>query len=330
MKIERIDMKHRYKLQEYRGANTRHTCPKCGHKNEFTRYVDQYGKILDESCGRCNREKCGYHLTPNDFFKMNGKPKNTTTNIPTLTAEKRERLYIKYSANYKDTHRKDNNLWKWMSSVYGESKANKVFDLYKVNTIRHWRYKGGYSTAFQQIDEQSRIMQVKVMAYNPTNGKRLKKDTEIEIWNTSKNAFVKDTRCQDRIFYAGKSILHDYNANLEQGFFGQHLIREGVTIGIVESEKTAMICTLEYPDIVWIATGGCNGCKWTNENVYRVLRKAKRVALYPDSGMYEKWIEKAIILRKGGVNITKVSKYCEGYTDNTDIADIIIAQRTSH
>ncbi|MEZ3525149.1 MAG: hypothetical protein K1V77_06275 [Muribaculaceae bacterium] len=39
-------------------------CPRCGHR-EFKPFVDAAGRILDPTCGRCNRElKCGYFLPP--------------------------------------------------------------------------------------------------------------------------------------------------------------------------------------------------------------------------------------------------------------------------
>ena len=60
---------HTYHLQKYAGTSTRHTCPQCGHKGEFTYYVDERNVPIDESCGRCNRERCGYHLTPSEYFK---------------------------------------------------------------------------------------------------------------------------------------------------------------------------------------------------------------------------------------------------------------------
>ena len=31
---------YRYQLEKYRGRNTRHTCPRCGRKGVFTRYID--------------------------------------------------------------------------------------------------------------------------------------------------------------------------------------------------------------------------------------------------------------------------------------------------
>lgn len=61
--------------------STRHTCPQCGHKKEFTLYVDERNVPIDESCGRCNRERCGYHLTPSEYFKEH--PTNDRTGSST-------------------------------------------------------------------------------------------------------------------------------------------------------------------------------------------------------------------------------------------------------
>ena len=79
------------------------------------------------------------------------------------------------------------------------------------------------------------------------------------------------------------------------------------------------------PEITWIATGGCNGCKWTEEAVFKPL-SGKRVVLYPDAGMFAKWEGKAEILRSSGIDVT-VSRICVGLPDNWDIADVLLRER---
>src|SRR2546423_1332965 len=63
-------MSYRYTLEKYKGKRTRHTCPNCGVRKEFTRYLDtQTGDYLAKHVGRCNREvNCGYHYTPKQYF----------------------------------------------------------------------------------------------------------------------------------------------------------------------------------------------------------------------------------------------------------------------
>ncbi len=66
-----MEQNHRFSLEKYKGITSRFTCPNCGHKNIFSRYIDNdTGAYLHEKVGRCNREdKCGYHYKPNEFFK---------------------------------------------------------------------------------------------------------------------------------------------------------------------------------------------------------------------------------------------------------------------
>lgn len=57
---------YRYILQRYTGPASRHTCPVCKQRREFTRYLDILtGELLPEEYGKCNRAgKCGHHLSP--------------------------------------------------------------------------------------------------------------------------------------------------------------------------------------------------------------------------------------------------------------------------
>ena len=163
------------------------------------------------------------------------------------------------------------------------------------------------------------------MAYNPDSGKRMKKHNHCELWSDYRKCYVSDTRNTDKIFFTGKSLLKDQEAAFQQCFFGQHLVSEAQQIGIVESEKTVLICSILMPEITWVATGGCNGCRWTEPSVYGCLA-GKRVVLFPDGGQLAKWKERAALLRKDGVLAT-TSPMCESLPANTDIADLLLNER---
>lgn len=317
----------KYHLQKYAGMSTRHTCPQCGHKKEFTLYVDERNVPIDESCGRCNRERCGYHLTPSEYFKAH--PTNNRTDFSIWKQPEPPKVipvsYLPSSLLVTDTHRTSNNLFRFMAKEFGNDEANRVFDAYYVGTSKHWRNHDGLATSFPQIDEKGRLCQLKVMAYNPVAGKRMKKQDQVELWSDKTQKYIPDIRPMDKIWFAGKTLLKNYETNLQQTFFGCHLIKASSRVGIVESEKSALICSILMPEITWVATGGCNGCKWTNLVVFQPLID-KRVVLYPDSGMFAKWEEKAAILRNGGVDAT-VSRACEGLPDNWDIADVLLRER---
>lgn len=316
-----------YHLQKYAGMKTRHVCPSCGHKGEFTFYVDAQEKPIAPEVGRCNRERCGYHLTPSNYFKQYPNKQSIDFSIweqpqPAKTVPV---SFLPISLLKQDGYRSKNNLFRFMANEFGEAEAAFAFDTYRVGTSRHWSNNNGLATIFPQIDEQGRLCQIKVMAYNPVTGKRMKKRDQAEIWNDKMQKYTPDIRPMDKIWFAGKTLLRNYEANLQQTFFGCHLIKNASRVGIVESEKSALICSILMPDVSWIATGGCNGCKWTERSVLKPLA-GKRVILYPDSGMFSKWDGKAAILRSNGINVT-VSQTCEGLPDNWDIADILLQER---
>ena len=108
---------------------------------------------------------------------------------------------------------------------------------------------------------------------------------------------------------------------LTQCFFGEHLLNGNEkTVCIVESEKTAVIMSLFYPQYVWIATGGCS---MLNAEKCKVL-KERKVIVYPDSGKQKEWSEKMKTTEGFSYNMVKD---LEAYPGNTDIADLLINER---
>ena len=66
---------YRFHLKKYDTSrrNNKLTCPKCGKRNCFVKYVDEEGIIIfPDYVGRCDHEEaCGYHYTPKDYFHDN-------------------------------------------------------------------------------------------------------------------------------------------------------------------------------------------------------------------------------------------------------------------
>jgi hypothetical protein len=98
---------------------------------------------------------------------------------------------------------------------------------------------------------------------------------------------------------------HDFNHR--QCFFGEHLLslpeNKGKTVAIVEAEKSACICSEVMPNYVWLATGGKNGVKWTDKNVWAYLQ-GRKVILMPDVDAHQQWAEKAAIFRSFGIDVS--------------------------
>jgi hypothetical protein len=166
----------------------------------------------------------------------------------------------------------------------------KVAEMYRIGTSKKWNG----STVFWQIDDSDKVRQAKVILYDKKKGNR----------DRSKGCF-----------FAGKQILKSQgneSPNLKQCFFGQHLVDAcpDVPIGIVESEKTAILMTLFSwlgiaPKFLYIATGGKSGCKWY-ETIVNSFLIDRDVVIFPDLGAFEDWTEKSFHIQANKVIVSDV------------------------
>ena len=162
---------HRFHLRKYvAGRTPKQTCPQCGRKRCFVRYVDEEGKIeFPDHLGRCDHEdSCGYHYTPKDFFKDNPelKPNNfenetwryDKANKP-VTPSKAKPVPMLPSFISADMMRKTlshydiNPLYLFLSKTIGKDAANRQFERYKIGTSKKW----GGATVFWQIDKDGNV-----------------------------------------------------------------------------------------------------------------------------------------------------------------------------
>lgn len=300
---------YRYTLEPYKGINSRYTCPACGHQKQFVRYIDtQTGNHIAHDTGRCNREeKCGYHKKP----AINCPPHRggaggglcSNKNLPLPPSKGRHastsstqlpHCRITALSHYKESlsNYHHNQLVLYLHSVLPYPDMERVVDAYHIGTQ-------GTSTVFWQIDTKGHIRGGKVMAYDSTTGRR-KKDVPHAIqW---------------------MHTIHKMEGfELKQCLFGEHLLRgNNMPVGIVESEKTALVAAALMPHMVWLATGGVNNL--TAEKC-KVLRN-RNVTLYPDAGAYDKWLELSKAIPHCYVN-----PWLEGcgFSPGSDLADYLLA-----
>jgi len=115
--------------------------------------------------------------------------------------------------------------------------------------------------------------------------------------------------------------------HLQQCLFGEHLLKDrpSAQVGLVEAEKTAIICSIAFPDVVWLATGGK-----MNLNADRCKCLAGReVIIYPDADATQDWTERAKSLTY--CRQVKVSDWARNEPQNSkrDLADVIIEERNN-
>ena len=281
----------KYQLEK---TSKKFKCPQCGKKNCFVRYINnETNNYADPEFGRCDREQKCAHFH---------KPTNTKSYEPKyhINKVKLKVSTIKYEIlNQTIQSFEINPFVQYLFKKYEKNEVEQIIKKYNIGTAN--MYNG--ATVFWQMDDTGKIRTGKIMSYNTETGKRTKNND-----GKSKINWV-------------HSALKKTNYNLKQCLFGLHLYKKDIkTVAIVESEKTALIMSLEMPEYTWMATGSFLGFK----HDYLEPLKNTEIIAYPDKGCYEKWSKTAKILNEKGYNIT-VSNIIEKteYKEGWDLADAI-------
>ena len=311
---------HNYALQRYSGPGSRFTCPACGEKHCFTLYVDESGDSLHETVGRCNHEsRCGYHYTPKQFFADN----------PSACSDWKENFFRVPQPVVKNTVKK--HLWTITTDIVKNSVNPAIdsdFTLFltgligrekTVNTVKE--YLIGVTkkrdVIFYQVDTEGRCRTGKIMKYDRKTGHRIK-DEKVGGKITWVHSLLKQSRDPRLRLSSGWELT--------QCLFGEHLLRQYPLkhVALVESEKTAVICSSFWPEYIWLATGG----KSQLNDRLQVLRGRKVVA-FPDVDGYQEWKGKLSLVRGVDVTVSDVLEKEASFEDranHVDIADLLIRQ----
>jgi len=304
-------MRIEYKFEAYKsGGKNRYNCPNCDQSKQFTRYVDPNGGYIADHVGICNRvNNCGYHLTPNEYYKLNPDQmkefkKVTVKNDPKPIAAS----YIS-PVSLKNTLNQDNEFLQFLRGLFGPEITTELTKTYMIGSTKHYNK---FFTVFWQIDKYKRIRTGKAISYDSSTGKR-KKEQYSTNWM--------------------HRILNLKNFNLTQCLYGLQLIdtAKDKHIAIVESEKTAIIASIYLPQFIWMASGSLQMIK---KDILSPL-KGRKVVLFPDANCFELWCQKAAkVSLDTGINI-KVSNFLhdnaskEDKATDIDIADYLIKYKVS-
>lgn len=179
-------------LERYRpGGGNRYTCPFCGRKKCFARYIDvQTGEYVDETCGKCNHENsCPVvHYPPREFFKdhpecgrrqntwephmVNGRTSVLSNSrkhapylpVPLAQTEFFDIRWAEMAAERKSTFRN------WFENLpFDSERIRQVLADYYVGATQKDIIVGGINygpaAVFWMIDEQQRVHDAKLIAY---------------------------------------------------------------------------------------------------------------------------------------------------------------------
>ena len=270
-------MSHYYSLQKYTDPATRHTCPNCGRSKCFTMYVDPEGIPIHKTVGRCDHESsCGYHLTPKQYFREHSHEQ------PYCHSERNERLSI--PNNRQDHHSLnlipsnllpspsgDNHLIAYLKTLIPNPFIDRIIiDYHIASTSDH-------ATIFLQLDLNGNCRTGKIMQYDPATGHR-----------------IKDEAVPGRISWLHTRLKRRHQLpkdwQITQCLFGEHLLQKypDKTVALVESEKTAIICSALMPEYLWLATGGKS-----QFNQRLTVLKSRKIIAFPDIDGYHTWLTKS-------------------------------------
>ena len=298
-------MQYKYQLEKYKGIKSRFICPSCGAKNSFTKYIDIVTQeYLGEDLGICNRKiKCGYHKTPKDYYKENNQTFNSYKQKIYYPVAKRDTSFVSVEEISKSLNNyQENNFIQFLYTNFEKSKVDRVAKLYKIGTHNHW--KG--ATVLWQIDTNYKVRTGKIMLFDIETAKRVKKPFSHINWYHS--LMIKQGAYSE--------------FELSQCFFGEHLLKRNTTnnIGIVESEKTAIICSIVFPEMIWLASGGLSNI---NSEKVKILNNLN-ITMFPDNGAFDMWKIKADLF---GFSISRLLE--EKGSNGQDLADYLIAHQKS-
>jgi hypothetical protein len=316
-------MGYRYILEKYSGRASRHTCPQCGGRHEFTRYVDAVtGEQLSPVVGKCNHESsCGYHYTPKQYFADNPEvdrsdsERSSKHKAPASALRSEVVAPIPKPISIIDRHYLERSMGlksdfaAWLSRYFSEETILRVTGDYSLGHTRDGR------VIFWQQDMENRIHTGQVMRHYPYTGKRVKGRAGAMDWIHA-------------ILKRRGELPEEFN--LRQCLFGEHLLARWTeaSVVLVESAKNAVVGAALVPWFVWIATNGKAG--FSTERC-RALA-GRKVIVIPDLDAHTDWSAKApTIAREVGCEIAVsdfLVRHCTaGHRDTGyDIADYIIEQ----
>lgn len=297
----------------------KHTCPNCKAKKSFRRYIDTYtGNEIDDECGICDHlNNCGYHIPPRKYFQQHPEKREDWKDKHKLEANW-AKVGLDVGKHEKEVEPiielPDTIPWKYVDKYFSwqsvfmrwligvadkrgipRSEAKRVYEDYHLGALADGR------VVFWQITKEGEVRSGKVMKYGDDGHRQGYPNWMHNLLGS----------CED--------VANDYKLN--QCLFGEHLLARypDRDVALVESEKSALVCSLLQPDKVWVASGGC---KQLNVEKLSVLI-GRHVIIYPDSGEFVHWYRLALKLKDLDFDIRSE---LERYPPNTDIADVLLKE----
>lgn len=253
-------------------------------------------------------------IDTNKFFLKDGGGLGASLVIPTVRQVKNPLVCVDIDGHYVidslDVQMKSDFVTFLKTLVDDDDRIRNVVETYRIGVTKQQH------TIFWYVDIEGKVRFGKIMAYEKDGHRK-------------HDIAPQSIPCE--LSKLGR-IPKDYS--IKKTLFGEHLLNDpiyaGKLIGIVESEKSAIICSLCISDVLWLATGSLGNLQ--AERLQAI--KSRRVILYPDADVesqpFCKWKASADALNKQGWQI-QVSDYLELIATpeqkhkKVDVADLLVA-----
>ncbi|TYZ10590.1 hypothetical protein FY528_09005 [Hymenobacter lutimineralis] len=345
---------YRYQLKPYSGPASRGQCPSCGphgHRRTFVPYVDtRTGELLPAEYGRCNREEaCGYHQSPYQVeagglnykdrlyqqsrsIQLVDMPRKVYARGPgqspqlassyTLPAELLEQSMRGY---------KRNRLASLLQQHFGASVATDLLKRFQIGTSDYWPG----ACVFWQVDTYQRVRGGQVVQFD-AEGHTVKTTTGGETKRRTSWVHTALIAHYTRRGQQPPAWLSEYQEKAPKSpcLFGlSQLVNTPAThpLAIVESPKTAVLCTPYFPSFTWLAVGSLS---YLNAGRLGPLL-GRSIVLFPDASesgrAFTEWSRRAEELRRQGFRV-EVSDLLEQHATaeqklaGIDLADLLLEQ----
>lgn len=203
--------------------------------------------------------------TFSDILGGNSLPKYVPF-IPKQKVREHEFTFSDYHNTTKSKNQFHIFLKEFHKKIFSKPLEENIYDIRGV--------KSGYledATLFPYINYDNEFTTAKIVKYNTSTGKRVKKNFS-NSWFHAYKPIKQELGIQDKLSRNGSC------------FFGEHLLPfNNKPVVIVEAEKTAILLSFLYKETVFLATGGLTNL---NSLDFHFLANRK-VFLFPDNGASE-------------------------------------------
>ncbi len=280
----------------------KHRCPACNQKR-YVRFINADTlAYLPYEYGRCDREeKCAYFRVPGkEHYQSDNAWRKPVEQKPVVPPSYMDHGTVSATLGCYEK----NTFVQCLVNAFGATWAYQAAKDFLIGTADHWPG----ATVFWYIDKECRARSGKVMLFGTDCRRRKDKDDKGKDYSTWVH-----------------SVMRLKNFNLSRCFFNEHALIEAdakASIGIVESEKTAIVCSYFLPKYIWLAAGGKG---YLNAAMCQVL-KGRKIVLFPDLSDSARSRWKSIadqVSTQYSIDCT-VSKYLGHIDTGEDIADYLL------